>query len=163
MTRVYFDVLFLFSTKSQYFLVLVLYYNRIALSTIVNTLHLLLQYWHKDNIMDKLYVAANENLFFTTTFFFHLLGIRLHDNRKQKKKSMHILLVTTSVHQHNHGNGFLSLLPLVSNVKIAPLSIYISYQIQYYLLTGVVIWTIYAQCMRVISKYTILKIEFNSF
>ena len=76
---------------------------------------------------------------------------------------MHILIVTTSVHQHNHGNGFLSLLPLVSNVEIAFLSIYISYQIQYHLLLRVVIWTIYTQCMRVISKYAILNIYFNSF
>ena len=74
---------------------------------------------------------------------------------------MHILLVTTSVHQHNHGNGFLSLLPLVSNVEIAPLSIYISYQIQYHLLTRVVTWSIDAQCMRV--KYAIMKIDLNSF
>ena len=41
------------------------------------------------------------------------------ENRENKKKSMHILIVTISVHQHNHGNGFLSLLPLVSNVEIA--------------------------------------------
>ena len=74
---------------------------------------------------------------------------------------MHILIVTTSVSQHNHGNGFLSLLPLVSNVRIAFLSIYISYQIQYHLLLRVVIWTIYTQCMRVISKHTILNIDFN--
>ena len=72
---------------------------------------------------------------------------------------MHILIVTSSVHQHNQGNGFLSLLPLVSNVKIVLLSIFISYQIEYHLFIRVAIWTIYTQCMRV----TILKIEFNSF